>query len=346
MFFDAHLEGAEAIADPEGSVYESFAVQRGGWREMFGLRAWQRGLRAVTRGHFINRKIGDPWTPADDRRRPSRRSRLGASRHPCRRPSRRCVHPEPDRRSVMTLPIVAVHGNGGGASRYALVAPKMTGDVDFRAVTLPGFSTVPKDPALRTLSDYADRLAELCEDVERPVLLGHGIGGSMALDLASRRPEILGGLILHAPVGASLDTRLFPRVMGTRPARAFVRRAISARPLRPLLRRVFFPHGAPKTTLDTFFDEYRHCQAFGDMFDLIDRPWFDSVAPVTDLPAVLLWGEQDRVLRSGQADEIHAKVPAAEVVVRPGWDHFPMIEQPEEYASEVVAIARRLVSTG
>ena len=134
--------------------------------------------------------------------------------------------------------------------------------------------------------------------------------------------------------------------MSSRPARGLVRRAISSRPLRPLLRRVFFPHGAPQATLDTFFDEYRHCEAFGDMFELIDRPWFDSVSPVTGVPTVLLWGEKDRVLRSGQTEEIRSKVPDAEVVIKQGWDHFPMIEQPEEYAREIVAIAQRLAPTG
>ena len=134
--------------------------------------------------------------------------------------------------------------------------------------------------------------------------------------------------------------------MSSRPVRGLVRRAISARPFRPLLRRVFFPHGAPTATLDRFFDEYRHCEAFGDMFDLIDRPWFDSVSPVTGVPTVLLWGEEDRVLRSGQSDEIQSKVPDAEVVIQQGWDHFPMIEQPEEYAREIVAIAQRLAPTG
>ena len=157
----------------------------------------------------------------------------------------------------MSLSIVAVHGNGGGASRYELVRPVMPSDVHFRPVTLPGFSSEPKDATLRTLHDYGDRLADLFADLDRPVVLGHGIGGSIALDLASRRPELVGGLILHAPVGASLDTRLFPRVMQSTPVRRLVKRAISARPIRPVLRRVFFPHGAPKETLDTFFDEYR-----------------------------------------------------------------------------------------
>ncbi|MEM7288673.1 MAG: alpha/beta hydrolase [Actinomycetota bacterium] len=245
----------------------------------------------------------------------------------------------------MSISIVGVHGNGGGASRYELVVPAMPAEVEFRAVTLPGFSTEPKDPALRRLPDYADRLAELFEDLDRPIVLGHGIGGSIALDLASRRPELVGGLILHAPVGASLDTRLFPRVMQSAPVRTLVKRAISARPLRPMLRRVFFPDGAPKATLDTFFEEYRHCEAFGEMFDLIDRPWFDAIEPVTDVPVALVWGENDRVLRSGQSDEIRTKVPAARVIIAEGWDHFPMIEQPEEYAREIVAIARQLATS-
>ncbi|NNE72483.1 MAG: alpha/beta hydrolase, partial [Acidimicrobiales bacterium] len=59
---------------------------------------------------------------------------------------------------------------------------------------------------------------------------------------------------------------------------------------------------------------------------------------------VLLWGERDRVLQSGQSDEIRSKVPDAEVVIKDGWDHFPMIEQPEEYAREILAIARRLAA--
>jgi pimeloyl-ACP methyl ester carboxylesterase len=249
--------------------------------------------------------------------------------------------------------IVLVHGNGGGASRFAQMHPYAPDDVELLAVTLPGFSTVPRDPLLRSLPDYADRLGEMISasgtDTPAPpagtatVLLGHGIGGSIALDLVARQPEVVDALILHAPVGASLDTRLFPKIMSTRLVRAVVKRGISSRLPRPLLKKVFFPHGAPDDVLDTFFDEYRHCAAFGDMFDLIDRPWFDSVEPVDGVPTAVLWGADDRVLRSGQADEINAKVPGAEVVVREGWDHFPMIEQPEEYTGEIVEIARRLV---
>ncbi len=247
------------------------------------------------------------------------------------------------------LTVVAVHGNGGGGERFALAARAMPIGTRLVSPTLPGFSTRPRDPSLRTVADYADHLAGELQTVAAadgvaPVLLGHGIGGSIALDLVSRRPSAVRGLILHAPVGAHLDTRLFPKLMSSGPARAVVRRAISAKLPRPLWRRLFFPHGAPRAALDEFFDAYRHCAVFGDMFDLITAAWFDGLAPIRDVPVVLLWGAEDRVLRRGQADAVRDKVPGAEVVLRDGWDHFPMIEQPEEYADAIATIARRLVA--
>lgn len=62
MFFGSLFPGARALADPEGRLYAAFGVERGGFREMFGLRSWRCGLQAARQGHFINRKVGDPWT--------------------------------------------------------------------------------------------------------------------------------------------------------------------------------------------------------------------------------------------------------------------------------------------
>ncbi len=241
--------------------------------------------------------------------------------------------------------IVAVHGNGGGSTRFRSMLSHVPDGVSVRAIDLPGFNGVPLDPSLQSVADYADRLAGALAEHQAPIVLGHGIGGSIALDLASRRPETMAGLVLHAPVGADLDTRLFPKLMSTRPVRAVIKRAISARPLRPAWRRAFFPTGAPREVLDEFFEGYRDCDAFSQMFDIIDHRWFESLAPVTAVPTVLLWGEHDRVLKSGQTDGIRAKVPDARVVVQPGWDHFPMIEQPEEYARVIAELATDLAPT-
>lgn len=239
--------------------------------------------------------------------------------------------------------IVAVHGNGGGAHRFARVVPLMPSDVRLAPITLPGFANLPADPALRSLRDYAAVLAEMVADVSRPrVLLGHGIGGSIALELVQERADVLDGLILHAPVGARLDRRLFPRLMAVPGARRVGQRLLASRLLRPLYRRLFFSPAVPPAYLDRFFDEYRHCSVFSQMFDLISPTWFRGLRP-TVMPSALLWGEAERLLAVDQVREYQVLLPGAIVRSVPGWGHFPMIEQPQQYAAEISALARTLV---
>ncbi|MEM9204298.1 MAG: hypothetical protein AAGC53_21870 [Actinomycetota bacterium] len=51
-----------AIEDPDAQLYRAFEIRRGGWREMFGLRAWRRGVVSFLKGNRIGRKVGDGWT--------------------------------------------------------------------------------------------------------------------------------------------------------------------------------------------------------------------------------------------------------------------------------------------
>jgi pimeloyl-ACP methyl ester carboxylesterase len=254
-------------------------------------------------------------------------------------------HPAP---ASLRVPVIAVHGNGGGAFRFRLVAPHVPSGIVWRPITLPGFSTSAPDPSLRTVADYGRHLARLCDETAAelgtaPVLLGHGIGGSIALDMLQRRADAVSGLILHAPVGANLDQRLFPLLMRVPGMKPTVQRLIASRSLRPLWRKNFFTEPIPPAYLAQFFEEYRACSVFTDMFDVITPSWFDALRPV-DVPTVLLWGEKDRVLAVSQLDTIRDRlVPGAVARVVPHWDHFPMIEQPAEYARVIAELAERLV---
>ncbi len=240
------------------------------------------------------------------------------------------------------LTLVAVHGNGGGGFRFQRVHRHIASDVRFEAVTLPGFGGRPADPSLLSLSDYAEQLWSEISGFDGPiVVLGHGIGGSIALDMVQRHP--VDGLIIHAPVGTRLDERLFPKLMKPEPIRALIKWGISSRITRPFTSRVFFSRDVPSEYRNEFLSEYARAESFSQMFDLITSEWWDGLSP-TDVPSVLLWGSEDRVLGADQVDDYRRLLTGASVDVVPGWDHFPMVEQPAEYASTITAIARRLVA--
>jgi pimeloyl-ACP methyl ester carboxylesterase len=242
------------------------------------------------------------------------------------------------------ISIVAVHGNGGGAHRFSLVAPQLPPGFELRAVTLPGFAAVPRDPRLVTIADYARRLAEMVEEIPRPrVLLGHGIGGSIAFELAQHGDVALDGLILHAPVGANLDTRWFPMLMSLPGMRGLGQGLFASGALRWFFRSIMFSNAVPRAYSDQFFDEYGTCSVFGEMFDLITFDWFASLRPIS-MPSAILWGAAEKVLTVDQLGEFKKLMPDAFTVRVVGWGHFPMAEAPRSYADEVAAISQALVA--
>ncbi len=239
------------------------------------------------------------------------------------------------------ITLVAVHGNGGGGFRFARVQPHVPDGIRFEAVTLPGFGGRPGDPALRTLPDYAEALWREIEHLPRPlVVLGHGIGGSIALDMVQRHD--VDALVLHAPVGTRLDTRWFPRLMKPEPVRSLIKWGISSRITRPLVGRRFFSRNVPVDYRDEFLDEYGRADSFSQMFDIITPEWWNALRPV-DLPALMLWGSDDAVLGADQVADYKALLPRTWVDVVPGWGHFPMVEGPADYATVIADWAERLI---
>ena len=242
------------------------------------------------------------------------------------------------------MTIVALHGNGGGAFRFSLMSPYIPMDVHFRAVTLPGFAAEPVDTNLQTLADYAHYLHGMIKEEERPfIFLGTGIGGSIVLEYMQHYTSSIDGLILHAPVGTRINSRLFPRLMKLPGSRTLGQWLISARLLRPFWQRRLFTQPLPTTVIDHFFNEYRQCRVFGQMFDLITADWFQDLRPI-QVPTALLWGEQERVLSVEQLNDYKGLLPHHIIRTVPEWDHFPMLEQPAAYTKEVVQLAKQLLS--
>jgi pimeloyl-ACP methyl ester carboxylesterase/phosphohistidine swiveling domain-containing protein len=239
------------------------------------------------------------------------------------------------------ISLVAVHGNGGGGFRFSRMREHIPGGIEFRMVTLPGFGGRPADPSLQTVADYAEALYREIQDLPQPVvLLGHGIGGTIALDLIQRHE--VAGLILHAPVGTRLDRRWFPKLMKPPAVRRLVKWGISSRLTRPWLRRRFFSGKVPREYSDRFLAEYGRADAFGQMFDIITSDWWESLDP-SPTPTVLLWGAEDRVLGADQVDDYRRLLPDSSVDVVSGWGHFPMATDPAAYTARVVNWAEHLV---
>lgn len=244
----------------------------------------------------------------------------------------------------MTTSLMAVHGNGGGGDRFRWMAPHLPPDIALHAPTLPGFGGVQADPSLTDVAGYGGVLGAELMGLPRPrVVLGSGIGGSFALELLRTHGHEIAGLILHAPVGPRLDTRLFPRMMRRTAVAEAARRLIGSQHLRPLLARRFFAPQTPTNRVDSVLGGYERCTVFAQQFQIITAGWWASL-PASDVPAVVLWGARERVLSSDMAADMAQVLTDFEIQVVPGWDHFPMIDTPAHFADVVASTTRDLLA--
>ena len=98
--------------------------------------------------------------------------------------------------------LVFLHYFGGSSQSWIEVIDELACDYTCVAPDLRGFGgSEGSAGASYTVKDYADDVAALVDDLklERYVLIGHSMGGKIALQFAARQPTGLASLVLLAP---------------------------------------------------------------------------------------------------------------------------------------------------
>jgi pimeloyl-ACP methyl ester carboxylesterase len=190
------------------------------------------------------------------------------------------------------------------------------------AVDLRGFGLSDK-PAARdsyTLDAYVADLDALLDEVASPrvVLMGHSMGGGIALAYALSRPDRVRGLILVAPariapVAYVKIPRLVPRALAARAGRHLVPRWAA----RWILRTVAFGDASRATEGDV--DEYwaptqlprfeLAARASAEEFDW--RPLSQARLAQMETPSLVILGRNDRLIRD--AGRAASRIPGATV---------------------------------
>jgi len=94
-------------------------------------------------------------------------------------------------------PIVLVHDLAGDHTCFAPQIEHFRRDHRVVAVDLRGHGQSDQPEQGYTVSGFADDVAWLCYElgVYKPVVVGHGLGGVIAVDLAARYPDLSAGIV-------------------------------------------------------------------------------------------------------------------------------------------------------
>ncbi len=217
------------------------------------------------------------------------------------------------------------------SAEHTILAPDLRGhgtSPRFTPEELAGHpGEVMVSDAVTLLTELRDRLAE------RPTVVGHSLGGAVALTTAVRRPDLVAGLVLEDPAPLDPVQPVRDRAYGV-PFLDGARRSLAATNDEALLqqRREDHPDWPETELLPTGRAEQQMDLDYlaGGSFKPI-TPWPDLLGALV-VPTLVVSGDaMDQVCVHDPMEQALREAPAATFVRLPGAAHCARREQSEAY---------------
>jgi pimeloyl-ACP methyl ester carboxylesterase len=249
-------------------------------------------------------------------------------------------------------PLVFVHGLGTDAAAWDRVVPALGDRHRVITVDLPGYSLRTAVDAVPHADDLADGLATLLDElgIRSAVLVGHSFGGVVCLIAAGRHPQRCAGLVLVAPGGFGTELNPLIPLVGTRFGSRMLRSLYGPRASRTIERlaaRVQARPGPPaRVRIAELMETYERLRsdAAREQFQASVREILalnsgggrDRLTQIDqDIPVLVLWGREDRVLPAWHAHNAARLLPWAIVHFIDGAGHTPHRSHPRQTAREI-----------
>ncbi len=242
-------------------------------------------------------------------------------------------------------PLVLIHGLGGCIYNFRYNIPVLAERLRVVALDLKGFGyserPTPSDYSLtaqaRLVGELMDRLG-----ISRAAVLGHSMGGAIALRLAAISPEKVDRLIM---VGSAPPDRMVPRVAASRPLRALLRMAAALVLHQPrlrerVLRQGFYDPSFLTPEMLAEFGQFARIRGSADAAaSLVSDAARDEPLDLSQVsqPVLLLWGEGDRWTNVSVARWLADRLPNARLQVIDRARHMVLEERAKEANDAILA---------
>ena len=234
--------------------------------------------------------------------------------------------------------MLLIHGFLGSSHDFSRIWTTLAETHQVIAVDLIGFGLSSKSAEL----DYSKKnMADLCSLLMAELgfsqysVLGHSMGGEVALHMASQYPSLVDRLILLNSAGVT-DIQ-----QGFRPALPdwFIEGVFK----NYLVQRLYFPmtvHERDAADRDTFnrfffFNSQIPASTLAKMTRDNDSGSLQHQLGTIAQPVLLIWGAQDRIIPLQQGKLLDSLLPNSRLAVLEGCGHLTFLERPAETLAEI-----------
>jgi pimeloyl-ACP methyl ester carboxylesterase len=243
--------------------------------------------------------------------------------------------------------LLLVHGIGGSYENWREVIEPLARRYTVVAPDLPGHGASAPGHGDYSIGGLADGLRDLLLTLghERATLVGHSLGGGIAMQLAYQFPELAERLVLVSSGGLGPEVSLVLRAAAlpgselwiaatarsARWAGATIGRGLAAVGLRPSpdvaeVARGYASMVDPDRRAAFLATVRSVINVGGQRIDAIDRLYLAA-----GIPVLIVWGARDPIIPVSHAERAHAAIAGSRLEIFDGVGHLPQLEAPTRF---------------
>ena len=256
--------------------------------------------------------------------------------------------------------ILLIHGIGDNSTTWTGIHAKLAQRFTVIAPDLLGHGKSDKPRADYSAAAYANGMRDLLSvlDIERATIIGHSLGGGVAMQFAYQFPHLVERLILVGAGGVTKDVNIVFRLaslpMGSE-ALGLLRLPLVLPTVQALGRLAGLVLGStalgrdipnvlrilddlPEPTASSAFTRTLRAVVDwrGQIVTMLDRCYLTQAIPVQ-----IIWGSEDVVVPVRHAHMAHAAMPGSRVEIFEKSGHFPFHDDPARF----LEIVQRFIDT-
>jgi pimeloyl-ACP methyl ester carboxylesterase len=247
--------------------------------------------------------------------------------------------------------LLLIHGIGGDWRTWEPVLDGLARNHHVVAVDLPGHGGSAKGPGDYSLGALASVLRDLGGSlgIDRATVVGHSLGGGIAMQFAYQFPERCERLVLVSSGGLGPDVGLILR-LATLPGSEFFL-SVTA----PAARRLVELAGSAGhlLRLRAAADAAHYARAYAALAERESRAAFlgtlrgvvgtrgqlvdarDRLYLAGHMPTLIVWGARDAVLPADHGQAAHEAIPGSRLEMFENAGHLPQLDEPGRFVTVV-----------
>jgi pimeloyl-ACP methyl ester carboxylesterase len=242
-------------------------------------------------------------------------------------------------------PVLLLHGLGASIESWQRVVGPLSEQVRVLVPDLVGFGYSAKPDIDYTLDAFVGFVGAFMESVgiAQASLVGHSLGGAIALRIAIEHPEWIDRLVVVDSAGLGDSPGLFLKLLRLplvgewllSPGRAKTRQALKlyfhdeslvTEELVDLNYKLISQPGAKRAYLSTVRNAITASGSDSSLQTLVTARLHKITAPT-----LVIWGKEDRIASADHAQVAAKNIRNAEIYLIPEAGHNPMAERPERF---------------